>query len=119
MADKKYNIVFDPPLFLGYMQPYGFLDQHRESHGLFYYNLIAHYTYEMHVRDSLKLEDEPEEQPDFRNIFESVATLYGVTPEAMAKCWDMVDMQCQVLEIPTMPDEERYRFNRVDVIRTH
>ena len=120
MPDKKYNVIYDPPLFVGYMQPDGFLDQHRESHALFYYNLIAHNTYEEHVRDSLKLEGELEVQPNFRAIFESLATLYGVQPEAMAKCWDMVDMQCQVLNIPTLPDEARYRFNTPDtIILTH
>jgi len=116
MTDKKYNITFDPPLFLGYMQPNGFLDQHRESHGLFYYNLIARNTYEKHILDPVVLEGEKDPVHNFRDVFESVATLYGVQPEAMAKCWDMVDMQCQVLDIPTLPDEERYRFNTPDTI---
>ena len=116
MADKKYIVAYTPPLFLAYMQPNGFLDQHRESHGLFYYNLIARNAYEKHVSDSLKLEGELEVQPEFRKIFESVANLYGVKPHEMAKCWDMVDMQCQILDIPTLPDEERYRFNTPDKI---
>ncbi len=118
MPDKKYNIIFDPPLFLGYMQPNGYLDQHRESHGLFYYNLIARNAYEKHISDSLKVEGELEVSPNFRNIFKSVATLYGVQPEAMAKCWDMVDAQCRILKIPALPNEERYRFDRAGEIRT-
>ncbi len=106
----------NPPFFLNYMQPNGFLDASRESHGLWNYYVCARLTYETHIVDVIALEDEKETVPNFKQLFTSIAMMYGVQPEAMAKCWPLIDMQCFALELPQLPKEERYRFDNVETV---
>ena len=107
------NLPFKPaiPLFLGYMQPHGYLDQHRESHALWYYYLTARNVYETHIEDIVVLEGDVDPPYNFRQLFTSVARMYGVQPEGMGKCWLLVDKQCDLLGLPRMPEGERYRFD--------
>ena len=109
----------NPPFFLGYQQPNGYLDSTREAHGLWNYYLCARNAYESHIVDVIALEDEKETVVNFKQLFTSMAQMYGVQPEAMAKCWDMVDAQCRLLELPELPKEERYRFDNVIIIVRH
>ena len=112
------KLTYNCPIFSDYVIPRGYLDTHRESHALFYYYLCARSTYERVVLDPVVLEGDKDPEANFAQLFTSIAELYGVQPEAMAKCWDLVDSQCRLLNIPKMPDEDKYRFNRVDVITT-
>lgn len=108
----------NPPFFLGYQQPHGYLDSSREAHGLWNYYLCARNAYETHVVDVIAFEGEDDPRVNFRQLFTSMATLYGIEPNSMAKCWDMVDAQCRLLELPKLPNEERYRFDRQSIILT-
>jgi hypothetical protein len=56
---------------------------------------------------------------DFHNLFIGVTTAYQVDPVETAKHWPCITLQCQLLQIPMVPDEERYRFNRTPVIVLH
>jgi hypothetical protein len=107
----------NPPFFLAYMQPNGFLDASREAHGLWNYYLCARNAYETHISNALVFEGEKDPTVNFRQLFTSMAQMYGVQPNTMAKCWDMVDAQCVSIDLPKMPDKECYRFNRADIIR--
>lgn len=107
-----------PPFFLGYQQPHGHLDSTREAHGLWNYYLCARNAYETHNLDAIVLEGEKDPEVNFKQLFTSIAQMYGVEPNSMAKCWGMVDMQCVVLGLPKLPDEERYRFDRQSIIIT-
>lgn len=109
----------NPPFFTGYIQPNGYLDASREAHGLWNYYLCARNTYETHVIDAVVFEGEADATTNFKQLFMSVAQMYGVQPEAMAKCWNMVDRQCEYLELPQLPNEERYRFDRTIIIVRH
>lgn len=113
------KIDLNPPFFLGYQQPYGFLDSSREAHGLWNYYLCARNAYETHNFDVIVLEGEKDPEVNFQQLFTSMAQIYGVQPEAMAKCWKMIDLQCVSINLPKLPDEERYRFNRVSFITRH
>lgn len=101
---------------MGYIQPNGFLDSEFATHALWNYYLSARGAYERHNIDSMKLEGEWEVKVPYRDIFMSVARMYGVRCEEMAKCWDMIDMQCTALDLPKLPNEDRYRFNRIAII---
>lgn len=114
---NKTDITFEPILFVGYIMPNGFLDRSRESHALWFYYLHARRTWEEFVQhDPIVYEGELDPGFNFRQLFESTARMYGVRPESMAKCWGMIDMQCRALQLPKLPDEERYRFDRAIVL---
>ncbi len=118
MSHKDFaKIKLNPPFYTAYLHPNGFLDTSYESHALWNYYTKARNAYETHDVDAIILEGQKERTTNFRQLFESIATLYSVNPDAMAKCWAMVDMQCLALGLPKLPDEERFRFNRVDTIR--
>jgi hypothetical protein len=44
--------------------------------------------------------------------------MYGVEVHAMAKCWDLIDAQCDALELPRMPTGNEYRHDNIGEIRT-
>lgn len=111
------KIQFNVPRFHDYAPPNGFLPYDAENNGLFYYYLLARKAYEETIKDIFVFEGELDPTANFRQLFISVATAYGVPPEAMAKCWPAVDMQCDALQLPRLPDEGRYRFNRIQEIR--
>ena len=46
---------------------------------------------------------------NFRQLFSSVANLYGVEPEQMIKFWSNVDMQAVTMGFPKM--QPGYRFD--------
>ena len=110
------EIRFNPPFFTAYLQPLGFLTEDYATHALWNYYLCARRAYEIHELDPLKLEGEWEVHPRYLQIFTSIARMYEVKPEEMAKCWDLIDAQCNSLKLPKLPNEERYRFNRIAVI---
>lgn len=110
-------IQFEPILFPGYIAPNGFLDRSRESHALWFYYIHARRTWEEFVEHApIVYEGELDPGFDFRQLFISVARMYGVRPESMAQCWSMIDLQCRALQLPTLPNEERYRFDRAIVL---
>lgn len=114
------TVVFDVPVFQDYVAPKGFLVNDIACHALFYYALTARGAYERWILEwTLQYEGNETTVPNFRNMFENIATMYGVNPERMSKHWSSVDMQMIALNLPQLPDEERYRFNRTPEIRTH
>lgn len=104
--------------FTQYNMPIGFLVKDSACHALFRYYLMARQTYETHVLDPIVYEGEKDPEYNFKQLFSSVAKMYGVEPEHMTKYWINVDMQCDLLGLPLMPDEEKYRFDRVQEIKT-
>lgn len=105
------NVIMQMPQFVDLIAPLGFLDGYRESHALWYYYTIARRTYEEVILDPIVLEGEQDPAANFRQMFIGVARAYGVEPEAMAKCWPQVDMQCTAMGYPKLPDEQRYRYS--------
>jgi hypothetical protein len=116
------SIKFEVPLFPELIQPNGFLDRSREAHALWFYYTRARLAFETHLEPIViqRVGDLPTADPEvnYRQLFTSVAQMYGVKPEAMAKCWDMVDMQCAALKLPPLPDKDKYRHNVTPEIKT-
>lgn len=104
--------VISAPFFDDYTTPEGFLAGHPACHALFYYNAVAHGTYERTVVDPMYLEGQLDEQPVYDRLFASIAIMYNVEPETMVQFWPDVAMQCSLLQMPVMPDEDRYRHNK-------
>ncbi len=118
MDNKPLTILFTPPTFVPYEQPNGWLIREQACHALWYYYVVAHNNYREHILDPLVLEGDPDTVPNFRQLFTSIATMYGVQPEQMIKFWRNIDMQCVSLELPKLPDKDEYRFNKAPEIRT-
>lgn len=117
MPDKKFDkLVFDMPVFPEYEAPNGFLDNYLESHALWYYYLLARNTWERQVDKPIVLEGEKDPEPNFHQLLQSIAHVYGIKLEGMVKCWPQIDKQCELLGLPKLPDEERYRFNRPIIV---
>jgi hypothetical protein len=114
-------IKFEVPLFPHLIQPYGCLDGTREAHALWYYYLCARDTYERSlnplVLEKVGVSSTVPSTPDYKQLFLSVAQLYGVRPEAMVKCWALIDMQCIKSKVPQLPHLEKYRHDETPEIR--
>lgn len=104
-------------LFPELIAPNGFLSPTRESMACWYYYVLARRNWE-ECKDALFIEGHDDPSFNFRQLFTSIAKIYGVEPEGMAKCWKGVDLTAFALGLPQLPDEERYRFDRVEVITT-
>jgi len=115
---EEATIKFTMPVFNGYLVPDGFLMNDLACHALWYYYLIARGTYETHILDPIVYEGDKDPEFNFRQMFTSVATSYGVQPEVMIKFWNNIDLQCWALQLPTLPDEDKYRFNVTAEIKT-
>lgn len=99
------------PIFENYIMPHGLLTPDPVEHALFYYYVNARRTYEEHVMDKpVQYDDESDPEFNFRELFTSIAGLYDVNPEHMVNAWDTIDRQCDLLQLPKMPDEYQYRF---------
>ncbi len=113
---KEITALFQPPTFGEYEQPNGWLVREAACHGLFYYYLIARKNFEEYVKDPIVYEGDKDPETNFQQLFSSIALAYGVEPEKMLKFWSNVDLQCDVLKLPKLPEE--YRFNKTPEIRS-
>lgn len=100
----------EPFLFAHLMQPYGGLNQHRETHALFYYYMLAQKNFE-EQQNMIVYEGDADPVFDYYRLFVSIAAMYNVEPEAMAKCWKEVDYTCAAQGLPKLKDERRYRHD--------
>lgn len=115
MDRTNVNVRFEPIAFRHLAPPAGFIDADPHAWACWYYYILARKRYE-EMCDNIVYEGELDLTGDFLGLFKGVAKLYGVAPEGMAKCWQMVDMQCYLQNLPLLPDEEKYRFNRVIIV---
>lgn len=123
MKDKTGLVLnFTYPTFERYVRPDGFLcnaTRHRDCHALFYYYLTSRLNYEQIVLNRIiEYEGSPSAETHFRKCLETIANIYGVKPNDMTKHWGCVDMQCLAEDLPKLPDEERYRFNKTGSVVT-
>lgn len=119
MSEKPTGvIIFEPPTFVAYEAPNGFLMHDQACHALWYYYITAHNNYIEHIHDPIVLEGDPDVVPNFQQLFTSIATMYGTTPEKMIRFWVNVDHQCRILELTPLPMNDKYRFDKTPEIRT-
>jgi len=103
--------------FEEYVPPNGFLPPFIACHALWYYYLLALTTYQNHdvannPEEVLVLEGAVDPVANYRQLIKSIAAMYNVAPEEMVKFWSAVDMQARALQMPLLPDLEKFRFNR-------
>ena len=114
MADgRKMVVQFHAINFSPYNQPSGWLINDRACHALFYYYLIARNNYEREMVDPIVIEGHVSEHYDYKGLFQRVAQIYGVDPERMLRFWSNVNMQAEMMALPLLPDEDRYRHNAI------
>lgn len=119
MRKSLINVSFRMPIYTFLIAPNGFLTHDKECHALWHYYTLARKNYEEEFKDTLILyEGDLDPKYDNRQLFISIATAYGVQPESMIRFWPNVDLQCNVLQLPKLPDEDRFRFNRTPEIKT-
>lgn len=100
-------------LYVNYMGNEGYLTECIETHALWHYYTTAQRLVETRGANLVELEgDYPEEPPRYRQLFKSIALLYGVRAENMSQCWAIVDAQARRLGLPLLEDSESMRFNR-------
>lgn len=106
-------IRFTCPTFPAYtILQGGHLPDRVACHALFYYYLVASRNYEKE-RAGIVLEGDPDPVFNYKTLYNSVAHLYGVTPEDMNKYWSAVDRQVLALGIPILPHFLRFHGNEI------
>lgn len=102
---KKTLVIFTPTIYQDYIAPAGALEEHPACHALFFYATRARNNVEQE-KDTIKLEGDnssDSDRFDYRQLFTSVAKIYGVEPEHMVHYWRNVDEQFRLLGLPLVP----------------
>ena len=111
--------VIQVPIFEQYIIPFGLLTPAPEEHALFFYYVNAREIYEKHIKNTvIQMEDEADLEYSFEGMINSIAQLYGVKVDEMTKAWQVIDRQCDALNLPKLPDEYQYRFGSTPTIVT-
>jgi len=111
------KVQWQPRLFMDYVKPNGWLEKDTTCHGLFFYYLMARKAYEDNIKDPIFIEGDIDLEVNFRQLFTSIARLYGTRPERMVRFWSHVDMQVMALKLPKLP--EQYKFNSEIRVKTN
>ncbi len=117
-ASKIKTITFEPIIYTKYCIPKGFLANTRACQALFFYATRAKHVYDTHVKNPVVLEGDEDPPYDLRQLFKSVALMYGVEPEEMVKYWSNVDMQFHAMGQQKVPEGDWIRFDSVPEIKT-
>src|SRR5690606_18627548 len=117
------TVRFQVPDFHEYEMPNGFLVRDKACHALFYYYLLGRKNYEnehqeLGLGDQIVYEGELDPKYNYKQLFVTIANVYGVTPEQMIHHWPAVDLTCRAFNLPLMPEGDRYRFNKVPELKT-
>jgi len=107
---RTMKVVFEPQLFPDFTMPNGYLNKHHACQALWKYATLVIYIEYQQSDAVLKYEgDWPMDIKDYKQLFTSIATMYGVQPEEMIKFWVNVDMQLKIMGSKLrVPEEHRY-----------
>ena len=101
-------------IFADFIHPAGNLDSSMEAHALMFYYLNARRTYEMYeIGNPIIYEGEDDPRSNYHQLFESIASLYGVDPNDMNNRWPMIDAQCDFMGLPRLPEDSHYRYSSI------
>lgn len=96
--------------------PNGWLDPHPACQGLWYYTLLIK-GQRLEELDPMQYDDVwPPRVQHAKELFKSIAMMYGVSPETMLKFWPRVDMQCVAMKSPKVHADLRH--DKVPEIKT-
>lgn len=113
--DPELKVYFEVMFFPEYTVPHGWLANHPACHALMMYALHARKAYE-DATDTTAMEGTHDENPNYHNLFKSIACQCGVVPEEMLKFWRNVDMQFVAMQLPLAP--QHVRFDNVQEVKT-
>jgi len=101
-------------IFEDMIHPKGHLDWSMEAHALMFYYLNAMRAYELYeISNPIVYEGHDDPRCNYKQLFLSIASLYGVDPNKMNNYWPMIDMQCTTMGLPTLPQETKYRYSHI------
>lgn len=111
---KSMRLNLRMPRYLPYTKAKGgHLDDKPEVHALWFYYTVARLAFEQ-VEQGFEIQLDLQQQSTqtyYRQQFESAALAYNVNPNEMCKYWDQIDRQCTAMNLPRLPEGERFRFN--------
>lgn len=114
---KQIKMNRELPTFPNLIVPNGFLSPDKASLACWYYYTLARKAYEEAVLMPIVYEGHKDPEfalSQYKQLWNSIASLYEVDPAAMNNAWKEVDMQCIALNLPTLP--ATYRFDGTIVI---
>src|SRR5690349_9960233 len=117
MTKRPQSLRINAPFFRDFEMPNGFLARDPACHALWYYcGLIRRQINESN--ETIRYDNEGPVVPErhAKNLFETVAFLYGVAPEKMLQFWTNVDLQMAQMGADKMPAWSR--FDKVQEVRT-
>ena len=121
IVDKTNGLVVrtEPIIYVDLVPPRGFLTRDPACNALMYYAMLVAKELEQ-LNDPIKIEGKSRIKPNFRQLFLSIATMYGVHPQQMVAFWRNVDMTFDLAfgDKPIKRVPEEYRFGRVPEIKT-
>lgn len=109
-------VTYEPPIYTDYIIPKGFLQRDFACQALWHYYITAVDNWRKEF-DTLVYEGDLDPQFNYKQLFKSVALIYGVEPEKMQQYWSNVDIQCVALRLTKLPDDSRYRFDLPIVVK--
>jgi hypothetical protein len=95
------RIVLDPPVYRQYIQPHGWLTADVPCHALFHYYVTASEVWKSE-KEAIKYEGD-KSKVNLHQLWLSIAQLYGVDPNDMARYWPPVDLQAGALGLTKLP----------------
>ena len=98
------NCQFNRPYYHGFLQPEGALTRDPACHALMCYALQVKVNLEA-KNETIKYEESGDlDLGNYKQLWVSTATSYGVEPEEMVKYWPNIDAQLAALGSPTVPE---------------
>lgn len=110
MTDTSHVIEFEVHHYTVHTTPYGghLPFNEKAAHALWHYTMIALCNLQSE-RTNIVMIGQPDPVYNYKQLFTSVATQYGVTPEEMSNFWGLVDQELARCELPKLPDDPRIR----------
>lgn len=116
VKDSRVNtITMEPPFYSSLVKPNGFLLSSAECQALWHYFITASTNFDRQ-KDIIVYEGSADPVFNYKQLFKSVALMYGADVNTMANHWANVDMQATVMGFPKMPNGYRFENQKVELI---
>lgn len=106
-------IRFHVPTFTSLLRMNGGRLPHKPgAMALWFYYLQAQRNWE-NEKDPIVYEGDRDPTYNYKQLYTSIATLYGVSPEEMNGYWPIIDEQALILGLPLLSQKLRFQGIRV------
>ena len=109
------KMKFKPFVFFDLLPPQGVLSNLVACHALWYYYTVARHAFEFQDAannpDVRVYEGEKDPSVNYKQLLNTVAEVYSTRPEYMIRHWSAVDLQARLLDLPLLPDSDKFRHN--------